>query len=153
MAESDILYVLLLGFILILLLWIFDYTHDAFFAKIGPMLDPAQETALNDSWDSTVSFFDMSFAAMLIIFALAAIALTILLASHPVFLLVWLFFSMVLFFIWDTTVDVLDAIGATVLNTHVADNALAFYENDLPKAFMLINILLAGVFLGKRVIA
>lgn len=152
MAESDVLYIMVMAFVLILLLWIFDYTQGAFMDKIGPMLAPTEEAALNDAWDSTTNFYNMSFAAMIVILGFVAIALTILLASHPIFLVVWIFFNMVLFFVWDITVDVLDAIAQTVLNTGVADDAYAFYTGDLPRVFMLINIVLAGVFFGKRVV-
>lgn len=157
MAFSDAFFVLIAGFALIITVWALDLTFKSVMDSVGPELttvygNNTYETNINTAWDNTTAFYNSSFAAMYVIASAISIGLTIFLRSHPLILVAWIFFNIVFFFLWDSLVDVMDAIAATTLNTGVMDDALLFFTTDIPRVAMLVNVCMAAVFLGKRVV-
>jgi hypothetical protein len=112
---------------------------------------PAQMNAsANAAWTNNQQFADNSFAAIFFIFGAISIGLTIFLQSHPLFMVAWLFFCIILFFTFDILTDALTPFMSSSLNTGAMNNAWAFFHGDMPKGLMVLNVLLGAVLFGKR---
>lgn len=108
-------------------------------------------TAFNNSINTSVSFWDTSFAAMFIILALGSVVLTIFLSSNPALLVAWIFLNMATLFVWDSLNDVLTIFIAMPLNGGQMNTAIAFFQTGVPMAIPIINLLMGIVIFGKRV--
>ena len=153
MSFFDTIY-LVAGFAVVIIIALtMSYTMPKVLAPMQDDLPPGVNTTIMDSVNRTTNFLDTSFAALFFIFSAATIGMTIFIQSHPVALAFWLMFNIVTLLVWDVMVDFITIIESTVLNTHSMDTALAFFKGDLPKAIVVVNVLMGAVLFGKRAVS
>lgn len=148
LGYSDIIFLIVEFFIVLVFALAASTTFDAVYPKI--VTTPSNITnTLNASYNNTMNFYDMGFGALFFLFSIIALALVLLLPSHPVFLLMWLFINIVLFFLYDTLDTVVTGIKGTSLDNGRMNNAMSFFNHDMPKALMIFNALIAIVLYGR----
>jgi hypothetical protein len=152
MGMSDIIYLVVGAFVLLVVILAMDFSFNQVFDSIDQELPPARAAAYNASWSNNVSIFDNSFSALFVIFGLISLALAIFLPSHPVFLIIWLLLNMVMLWAYDIMDLFLDQILTSDLNTGNMNNAVTFVDNTMPKAALVLNMFVGLVLFGKRVI-
>ena len=150
MSFIDVLYALIVFFVLILVWNVMDFVWQTTAPAFNSSIDPAIAGNLSSGITKNEQFYDASFAALFIIVLAISAVLTVFLASHPVVLMVWLLFNTVMIFVYDALNDYLTAFLLTDLNTGVMNTAVAFFQSGVPKALIIGNVLMAVVLLGKR---
>lgn len=152
MAFSDIMYLMLMAFALLVTMVACNYMLEAMMGHIEGDIPETTNASVHDSWDQNMEFADNSFAAVWFLLAAISIGLTIMLASHPVVLIAWLLFNVLCLFVWDTMNDFLTPFLASDLNLGGMEDAASFVQTDLPKAIIGVNILVGMVLFGKRAV-
>jgi len=152
MALSDIVILLVFSFVFVVILLSADYSFTKVFDSIDQDLPTARAEKYNASWNNNVSFFNNSFSALWAIFALISLALALLLPSHPVFLIIWLLLNLVMIWLYDTLEVFLQKFLESDLDTGAMDQATNFVDTTLPKAALVLNMLVGIVLFGKRVV-
>lgn len=150
MAFSDILYLVVgaIGFLITLAVCMAVFTP--FMAAVGPNMPGNTSTQVSGVWTGNISFFDSSFAAIFVIMAVMSIGFTLFLNSHPVFLVIWLFANLLTLFVWDVMMDVLTDVITALGVVASFPNSVAFLQNDMAQAIVVINVLLGVVLFGKK---
>lgn len=150
LAFSDSLFLVIFAVALIVVVVTLNYIMGAVFPTVQDDIPVSMNSSLNNSWDRQVQFANNSFAAIWFMFAVVSIALAFLIKSHPILLFAWLMFNVVLFFVYDSLSDFLTDFLASSLNDENAmDVAVSFFQSDIPKAIVIINLLLGFVLFGK----
>lgn len=150
MGFSDALYLVIFAFVFIVVVLSSTFILNTVMAQIGPDIAPEVNSSVMDSWEQNKTFADDSFTAIWFILAAISIGMTIFLGSHPVMLAVWVLFNITAFFVYDMLDDFLTVFLATPLNTGDMNDAAAFVQGDMPKAIVVINVLIGAVLFGKR---
>lgn len=150
MSFFDGIYMLAGFAVLIILALTFNHVFDVFMPKIQDDLPVGANETLTRAMDRTTNFLDTSFIALFFIFSAVVIGLTVFLISHPVGLAIFLMMQIVTIMVWDSLDTLLTGIEASAINGGEMDTALAFFHGDMPKAIVIINILLGAVMFGRR---
>lgn len=150
MAFSDALYLVIFAFVFVVVVLSGSFVYTTVMGAIDQDLPPAANASISASMNSNMEFADNSFSAIWFILAAISIGLTIFLGSHPVVLAVWLMFNIVAFFVFDILSDFLAGFLASDLNTGEMNDAVAFIQGDMPKAIVVVNVLIGAVLFGKR---
>lgn len=150
MAFSDSLYIVIFAFVFITVVLSSSFVYNTVMGEISEDIPAEANESISASMSSNMQFADDSFAAIWFIMAAVSIGLTIFLGSHPVVLAVWMLFNIVCFFVYDILDDFLTGFLATSLNTGEMNDAVSFVQGDMPKAIVIINVLIGAVLFGKR---
>lgn len=153
MAFSDLVYIMVGAFLLIITLLTVDFTLKAILPEVQDEVPEQTYDKLNASWTNNANIFNNSYSALFVLFALVSLALAVFLPSHPVFLIVWFLVNLVMIWVYDTMDIFLQGFLNSDLDTGVADSAVSFVDNTLPKAALILNMLIGMVLFGKRVFA
>lgn len=151
MALSDLVYLMAGAFILIIVVLSMDYAFTQVMSSIEPDLPAERFASLNESWTNNATMMNDSFSALFVVFGLVSLALAIFLPSHPVFLVVWILLNLVMIWVYDTMELFLQAFLDSDLDTGIMDDATSFVDTTLPKAALVLNMLIGTVLFGKRV--
>lgn len=149
MAFSDLLYLVFFMFTLITVVLVGDYIYNAVFPLVSPQIQTNISTSLSDTWTTTTGFYNGSFIAIFLILGIVSLILAAKLASSPVYLLMFLLFNLVILWFYDGLSTYLTLFLASPLNTGSMNTAASFLQNGLPKALIVINIIVAIVLFGK----
>jgi len=150
MSFFDVIYVIAGLAVMIVLVMAYSFVFDAFMPRIQDDLPVGANETLINAMDKTETFADNSFIAMFFIFSAVIIGATVFLVSHPLGLAIWLCMNIITILVWDALDDLITGLEASSLNTGVMSNAIAFFHGDLPKAAVIINVLLGAVLFGRR---
>ena len=150
MSFFDTIYIVAAFAMIIVLGLIMSFVMPKFLEPMAADLPPGANATITAQTDRVVGFLNLSFIALFFIFAGATIGLTIFLASHPVGLALWLIFNITTLVVWDSLSEFITGIAATDLNTGDMDTAISFFQGDMPKAIVVINVLIGAVMFGKR---
>ena len=153
MAFSDVLYLIIGAFALIVVVLAMDYVQNSVMTSIGPKISPTNVAKIDKAWDQNRDFMNTGFIAMFIILAMIGVILSALVSSHPVFLVAWLLFNLVVLFVWDNLVSAMDAITSSSINTGNMNDAINFFKSDMAKVVVFVNILVALGLFGKRMVS
>jgi len=154
MAFSDVMYLVIFAFLFVIVILTSDYLYNAVMGTeyLENNIPAEINESVEDSWDTNVSFANNSFAGIWFILGIVSIGLTIFLASHPIVLIGWILFNIITLFVFDVLTDFLTQFLLSDLNTGVMNVAIAFIENDLAKAVIVLNVLIGAVLFGKQVL-
>ena len=151
MSWLDLIPYLLVTFFVLILVWLIcDYVWIAVFPTINQSGNEEIAATLDTSWDKSKEFADGSYVALFLIIGVIGCVLTVFLAGHPIMLIAWLFINLIALFLYDIFNDFLTVFLLTDLNTGMMSTAVSFFQNGMPKAIIILNMLMALIFLGKR---
>lgn len=151
MAWSDMLTLAaIFGIGLLLSVLVTDFIVQTVMGAMSDKIPASLNTSINNSWDNNVAIYNNSYPVIFFLFGAVIIGLTVFLNSHPIFILAWIFFQMILLWIFDALRQALVPILASPLNTGAMSVAASFVMDDLAPALIILNILLGIVFLGKN---
>jgi hypothetical protein len=152
MAFSDILYLLVLAFGIIVVSLVGVYIYDQIYPKtFQGQINPALETKINNGLDNNIGFFNLSFITIFLVIGFISVILSAYVSSNPLFLVAWIFINLILLFVYDTMFDALSYFIGSTIDDGSMDSAIAFFNGGLPKSIPILNVLVAIALFGKRV--
>jgi hypothetical protein len=157
MSFLDIVFLVVIAFILIIVVNVSDYIHQQVFvpmndsSKTSTPLNQSQYDTIEAQWQQNKNFFDNSFTAIFIVAGIASVLMAAMLAPYPAALAVFLLINLVTLFLYDGLNTYLTAFLTGSLNTGAMSYAVAFWQSGVPKLIIGLNILMAVVLFGKKV--
>jgi hypothetical protein len=152
MSFLDSIYIVASIALIIFITGLLAYVWVTFIGVVGPHLPANVSSTVNSSVMGPFTTVNNFIPALFYILSAIAIGATIYLQSNPVWLAIWLVINIAALVVWDGLDDFLTTYAASAANTGLMTTAISFFHNDIPKATVIINVLMGCVLYGKRFI-
>lgn len=154
MSQLDIPFILVIMLVLIVGIGIMAYLNTIIYPEIMAIAPENVQDEINmtqQKVNTVHETYNQSFGAIFIIACIVSVLLTVLLQSHPVFLVFWLLFNMATLVVWDAAMEAtVYTFRDSELDVGAMDTAMDFAESGMPLWIIGANVLMAVVMLGKR---
>lgn len=152
MSETDMIVILILCVFVIIFVSLTHYIWGSVFPNL-PQTGPAGNVTqtMDTMIQNNTSFWNNSLGAVYLMLGLGSILLTVLIRSHPVFLVAWILFNLVVLMVYDQMLTVVNIYVGSAIYDGSMSTAVSFFVNDVGLLIPVLNMVLAIVLLGKKV--